>query len=309
MNITIHDVAKLAGVSTKTVSRVVNDQGEISESTRRRVKAAIEQLGYRPNILARSLVNQRSNMLAVVTWGIDYYGPSRILVGIVRSSNELGYSLLLNLKVDPGENSSDRILDTLIAHRVDGILWTVPEVNDNRDWLDSIRMDLLPPIIFLNMQARSGLNSISIDNRLGGFQATQHLIHQGRRRIGLISGPLDWWEAKERCAGWKEALQEAGLSPEPSLIVEADWSMESGAAALQALLAREPGLDAVFASSDHIAFGVLAAAHQLDRRIPQDLALVGFDDIPESAYLQPPLSTVHQPLVDIGSLAVEPSTV
>jgi LacI family transcriptional regulator len=305
MNVTMHDVAKLAGVSTKTVSRVVNNQGEISESTRSRVQAAIEQLGYRPNILARSLVNQRSNMLAVVTWGIDYYGPSRILVGIVQRSKEMGYSLFLNLMAHPCEDSSGQILDNLIAHRVDGILWAVPEVGDNRDWLHTIRMDFLPPIIFLNMQSRTGFNSVSIDNRRGGFQAARHLIHQGRRRIGLISGPQDWWEAKERYAGWQEALQGAGLAPEPSLVVEADWSVESGAAAMQTLLEREPGIDAVFACSDHIALGALTAAHRLERRVPQDLAVVGFDNIPESAYLQPPLSTVHQPLVDIGSRAVE----
>ena len=305
MNVTMHDVAKLAGVSTKTVSRVVNKQGEISDSTRTRVQAAIEQLGYRPNFLARSLVNQRSNMLAVVTWGIDYYGPSRIVVGIEHRSNELGYSLFLNLMAHPYDNSPSKILDTLIAHQVDGILWSVPEVSDNRAWLNITRMDHLPPIVFLNMQPRPGLTSVSIDNLHGGIQATRHLISQGRRRIGLISGPLDWWEAEERRAGWQEALQGAGLAPEPSLVAEAEWSVESGAAAMQILLGREPRIDAVFACSDHIALGALTAAHRLERRVPEDIAIVGFDDIPESAYLQPPLSTIQQPLVDIGRLAVE----
>jgi LacI family transcriptional regulator len=305
MGVTVREVARLAGVSTKTVSRVVNNQGEISEATRARVQAAIDELGYRPNILARSLVNQRSNMLAVVTWGIDYYGPSRIVVGIEQKSNELGYSLFLNLMAHPCEDSSARILDFLMAHRVEGIIWGVPEVGDNRSWIEPARVDSLPPIVFMSTQPRPALTSVSIDNRLGGTLAAQHLIRQGRRRIGLITGPPDWWEAKERSAGWQEALEKAGLAPDPALVVEADWSVESGMEAMQILFSRDPGIDAVFACSDHIALGAMSAAQRLERRIPEDIAIVGFDNIPESAYLQPPLSTVHQPLVDIGRLAVD----
>ena len=136
MHVTLQDVAKLAGVSTKTVSRVVNNQGEISAATRQRVQSAIEQLDYRPNILARSLVNQRTNTLAVVAWGLDYYGPSRTVVGIENKSDELGYSLFLNLLAHPDNAQIDRILDTLVARRVDGIIWAVPEVGGNRLWIN-----------------------------------------------------------------------------------------------------------------------------------------------------------------------------
>jgi LacI family transcriptional regulator len=305
MHVTLQDVAKRAGVSTKTVSRVVNNQGELSEATRRRVQAAIEELGYRPNILARSLVNQRSNTLAVVAWGIDYYGPSRTVLGIEQKSDELGYSLFLNLIARPGDNNIDRILDSLIARRVEGIVWAVPEVSDNRTWINAAQLDNLPPIVFLSMQARSGLASVSIDNRDGGFQATHHLISQGRRRIGLITGPLAWWEARERYAGWQMALEQAGLEPAPSLIVEADWSAASGAAAMRTLLEREPQIDALFACSDQIALGALGVAHATGRRISQDIAVAGFDNIPESEFFWPPLTTIYQHLVDIGCLAVE----
>jgi LacI family transcriptional regulator len=305
LKVTLHDVAKLAGVSIKTVSRVVNEQGEFSEATRERVQAAIEQLGYRPNILARSLVSQRSNMLGVVAWGIDYYAPSRIVVGVEQKSNELGYSLFLNLVPHPDGTDTARILNTFVDHRVDGIIWAVPEVGTNRAWLDTVKMDNLPPIVYMNMQARPGLTCISIDNHSGGFQATQHLIHLGRRNIGLISGPASWWETRERAAGWQEALLQAGLDVKPTRIAESDWSAESGAAAMRQLLEREPDIDAVFASSDQIALGALNAITQTERRVPEDIALVGFDDIPESAYFQPPLSTIHHPLSDIGSLAVE----
>ncbi len=305
MHVTLQDVAKRAGVSTKTVSRVVNNQGEISEATRRRVQAAIEQLGYRPNILARSLVNQRSNTLAAVAWGIDYFGPSRTLLGIEKKADELGYSLFLNLMAHPDDGNIDRILDTLVARQVDGIIWAVPEVGDNRVWLNATQIDNLPPIVFLSMQARSGLTSVSIDNRNGGLQAAQHLISQGRRRIGLITGPLAWWEARERYAGWQAALEQAGLEPASSLVVEAAWSAASGATAMRALLEREPQIDALFACSDQIALGALGVAHAAGRRIPQDIAVAGFDNIPESEFFWPPLTTIYQHLVDIGCLAVE----
>src|SRR5512139_3174860 len=218
MHVTLQDVAQLAGVSTKTVSRVVNNQGEISEATRQRVQAAIEELNYRPNILARSLVNQRTNSLAVVAWGIDYYGPSRTVVGIENKADELVYSLFLNLLAQPAKGDNDRILDTLVARRVDGIIWAVPEVGDNRMWINPARLDRLPPIVFLSMAGQTGLTTVSVDNRAGARQAVQHLIDQGRRRIGLITGPLAWWEARERFAGWQDTIRRAGLDASSSLV-------------------------------------------------------------------------------------------
>lgn len=305
LHATLRDVAELAGVSTKTVSRVVNHQGEIRDVTRERVQAAIEQLGYRPNVLARSLIHQRSNTLAVVAWGIDYFGPSRTVVGIEQQAHELGYSLFLNLVSQPDDGKREHVLDTLIAYRVDGIIWAVPEVGDNRVWLKSSHLEQLPPIVFLSMEAQPGLAVVAVDNRNGAKQATQHLIDQGRRKIGIITGPLAWWEARERYAGWQETLQQAGLVPASSLVVEGEWSASSGEKGLYTLLAQEPGLDAVFASSDQIALGALGTAHRLGRRIPQDLAIVGFDNIPESACFWPPLTTVYQHLVDVGRIAVQ----
>ncbi len=305
MHVTLQDVAKLAGVSTKTVSRVVNNQGEISAATRQRVQAAIEQLDYRPNILARSLVNQRTNTLAVVAWGLDYYGPSRTVVGIENKSDELGYSLFLNLLAHPDEGDIDRILDTLVARRVDGIIWAVPEVGGNRMWINPDRLDRLPPIVFLSMAVQTGLATVAVDNRAGARQAVQHLIDQGRRRIGLITGPLAWWEARERFAGWQDTVRGAGLEASSSLVVEGDWSAASGAPAMRVLLQREPNIDAIFVCSDQMAIGALGVAHQIGRRMPQDLAVAGFDNIPEAAFFWPPLTTVYQQLIDVGCLAVQ----
>jgi LacI family transcriptional regulator len=303
--VTLQDVAILAGVSIKTVSRVVNNQGEISEATRQRVQTAIDELGYRPNVLARSLVNRRTDTLAVVAWGIEYFGPSRTIVGVEQQADQLGYSLILNLVSQPDEPSQERILDTLLARRVDGIIWSVPQVGDNRNWLQSRLLERLPPIVFLSMQPQEGLTITAVNNFSGARQATRHLIDQGRRKIALISGPTAWWEARERVAGWKSTLEEAGLTVSPSLIVESYWSAAGGERAMQQLLKQVPDVDAVFAASDQIALGALGAIHQSGRRVPQDLAIVGFDNTPESAFYWPPLTTVYQKLVNVGHLAVQ----
>lgn len=305
MSITIHDVAKKAGVSTRTVSRVVNQQGEISAETRRRVQAVIDELGYRPNILARSLVNQRSHTLGVVTWGLDYYAPSRIVVGMERRARELGYSLFLNLVASPTDPGDQTILETLAAHRVDGIIWAVPEVGNNRDWFSKARLDDYPPVLGMNMRAHPVLPSISVDNQLGAQLAVQHLLQNGRRRIGILAGPPDWWEAQERLAGWQQALRLAGLEPRNEWVAAAEWSLESGAAAARTLLAQSPDLDAIFACSDDIALGAMQVLNEAGRQIPVDICLVGFDDIPQSAFYQPPLTTVRQPLIEIGVQAVD----
>jgi LacI family transcriptional regulator len=304
---TLKDVASLAGVSIKTVSRVVNDQDEVSDSTRKRVQAAIDKLGYRPNILARSLVNGETKTLAAVVWGIDYYGPSRTIIGIERKADELGYSLFLELIAHPDEPNVGHLLDELVARRVDGIIWAVPEVGKNRSWFKRSLLKRLPPIVFLSMNPKLGLAVAAVDNRAGAFQAVRHLFEGGRRKIGLITGPLAWWEARERYAGWEEALTQLGLPVSPSLVVEGDrsWSAESGERGLRTLLNQEPDIDAAFICNDQMALGAMFVAHLLGRRVPQDLAIVGFDNIPESAFFTPPLTTVHQNLSDVGYLAVD----
>jgi LacI family transcriptional regulator len=303
--VTLQDVAALAGVSAKTVSRVVNNQGEIKESTRQRIQAAIDELGYRPNILARSLIHQRTNTLAVVAWGIDYFGPSRTIIGIEQQAEELGYSLFLSLVSDPENHDHERVLDMLLARRVDGIIWAVPQVGDNRRWLNLARLEGLPPIIFLSMAPQPGLTIVAVDNQSGSRQATRHLINRGRRKIGMITGPMAWWEARERHAGWKSALNEAGLPVPEASVTESYWSAAGGERAMQQLLKQAPDVDAVYASSDQIALGVLGAIHSAGRNVPHDIAVVGFDNMPESAYFWPPLTTIYQKLGHVGRTAVQ----
>jgi LacI family transcriptional regulator len=241
----------------------------------------------------------------VLAWGIDYYGPSRTVVGIEQEANELGYSLFLCLVNHPTDNH-EQILDTLISRRVEGIIWAIPEVGNNRNWLQTDHLDQLPPMVFLSMENRPGISVVSVDNRNGAKQAVQHLLKQGKRKIGILTGPMAWWEARERYAGWQEALGEAGLDPCLSQVVNSDdWSAVNGERGMRALLAQAPDIDAVFASSDQIALGAMGIAHQLGRRVPQELAIVGFDDTPEAAFFWPPLTTIYQQLIEVGRIAVK----
>lgn len=302
--ITIKDVANLAGVSPGTVSNALTGKRPVSPETRERIFQAIEELGYKPNLLARSLVNQRSHTLAVVTSEVEYYVPSRILTGIDEQAEQLGYSLLLSLMRDPAQEDVGNILLNLSARQVDGIVWAVHEVGNNRSWFHPKRTHALPPIVFLAMEPRFDFSVVATDNRSGARQAVQHLLENGCRSIGLITGPLDWWEARERKIGWRETLLQAGLEAPESLTAEGNWSAASGEEGLRHLLATQPEIDGLFVSNDQMAVGALRAAHALGCRVPQDLAIVGFDDIPESVYFWPPLTTVHQQLRELGRTAV-----
>lgn len=303
--VTINRVAQEAGVSAQTVSRVINERPDVAPETRRRVLEVIARLGYRPNALARSLIHQRSHSIGVVAIAGDYFGPSRTLIGVEQQIRDLGYTLLLDLLHHPETENVEQIINRLLSRQVDGILWTVPEIGNNRSWLWPAALHPDVPIFFLSMAPRENLAVISIDNKLGGCLATEHLLEQGYRNIGIITGPLDWWEARQRKQGWIEALQTAGLSTQNRQVVEGDWSAASGQAGLQRLLETFPEIDALFASNDQMALGAMQMIHRLGRRIPEDLAIVGFDNISESAYFWPALTTVSQPLVELGRAAVQ----
>ena len=302
--ITIRDVAAAAGVSHQTVSRVINNRPDVAEETRRRVWQVIEELGYQPSAIARSLIQQRSFTLGVVTAGLKYVGPSRTLNGIARQAEEMGYMLLLKELPSFDADNVQPLLNSLLARQVDGIIWAVPEVGSNRDWLQSQPPGLSVPMIFLTMQTRPDLSIVSIDNYIGGRIATEHLLKQGYRHVGHISGPLDWWEARQRKAGWQDALFEAGIQVADPHWESGNWSSASGEQAICKLLDGYPEMEAVFVANDQMALSVLTVACQKGLQVPQDLAVVGFDGIPESAYYWPPLTTVYQDQQKVGCTAV-----
>ena len=303
--ITIRDVAQEAGVSYQTVSRVINDRPDVAPQTRARVQRAITELGYAPNIIARSLIQGRSNTLGVVGFGLELFGPTRVLTGIERAATELGFSLLLSILDRLDADRMDAIVNDLLSRQVDGVLWAVPGHTSVFEWLVDRLGGVAVPTVFLNKSQDPGQQVVAMDNRLGAKLAVEHLLEQGYRRIGIIKGPYGWWEAQEREAGWRATMQAAGIDSLDELEAEGDWSAASGDAGFHALVARSPGLDAIFACNDQMALGALQAARQLGLDVPHDLAVVGFDDIPEAAYFSPALTTVHQDPREVGAVAVE----
>jgi len=303
--VTIKDVARVAGVSTQNVSRVLNDRSDVSAKTRAHVQQVIAALGYSPNIFARSLSRGRSNTLGVVGHGLVYYGSSSVLTGIENKADELGFSLILSLidRVEPLRVES--ILYDLLSRRVEGIIWAVPTDINTSDWLAEKLSKIQTPIVYINKEQNGSDFVSALDNRLGGRLATEHLVKQGYKRIGTITGPGSWWEAQERLAGWRKVIAEAGYSDVDSLIFEGDWNPPSCEFGLHTLLDRDPEIDAVFISNDQMAVGALQAARRLGLNIPEDLGIVGFDDIPEAAYFYPSLTTVRQDTHRLGAMAVD----
>ena len=303
--VTIKDVAAEAGVSTQTVSRVINDRPDVADSTRQHVREVIERLGYRPSALARSMIRQRSYTLGVVTAGLQYIGPSRVLHGITDAAEQEGYGLLLKQLPTFGSMAVEAILDRLVERRVDGVIWAVPEVGDNHAWLQNHTSRLGVPVVVTSTRQQPDTGIVNIDNYRGGQMATRHLIEQGYRHIGHVSGPMDWWEAQQRKAAWADVLADAGLRVDDDTWASGNWSSASGHRAAQHLFDRYPEMDAIFVANDQMALSVLQLAAERGIRVPQELGVVGFDDIPESAHFWPALTTVNQDQHRLGSSAVQ----
>jgi LacI family transcriptional regulator len=303
--ITIKDVAQAAGVSTQTVSRVMNKFSYVSEETRQRVETVVGQLGYNPSTLARSLIQQRSYTLGVVTFGLKYIGPSRTLNGVADKADELGYMLLMKDLDNFNNNRIDDVIDSLLARQVDGIIWVAPEIGDNHTWVQERKGKIPVPVLFLAMRPREGISSVATDNYQGAVLAIQHLLACGCKKIGHISGPLSWWEADERKRGWRETLHAAGLDAPKKHCTEGNWSSASGEQAFIQLLESFPDMDAVFVANDQMALSVLRETCRRGINVPDQLSVVGFDNIAESAYFHPSLTTVSQDLQLLGEQAVQ----
>jgi len=302
---TIKHVASAAGVSTQTVSRVINERPDVAPETRIRVQKVIEKLGFQPSALARSLISQRSYTLGVVTAGLKYMGPSQTLSGIAAVAEEAGYSLLLKELPSFDTNDTLSIFHALLSHRVDGIIWAVPQIGENRNWVNKQPLDLGVPIVYLTMEPQAKIPVVSIDNYLGGKMAMTHLLEQGYRHIGHISGPLDWWESRQRMMAWKDALKEAEIKAQDNQMAEGNWSSSSGAQAVEKLFEQYPEMDAIFVANDQMALSVLRAAYQKGIKIPEELGIVGFDNLAESAYFSPALTTIQLDHYKVAKVAVE----
>ena len=301
---TIKEVASVARVSTQTVSRVINERPDVAPETRKRVQEVIKELSYRPSALARSLSSQRSYTLGVVTAGLRHIGPSRTLSGITAAAEEAGYSLLLKELPDYDTEDITPIFQAFLSRHVDGIIWAVPEVGENRNWVNNPPADIEIPLVYLTMETRDDLSVVSIDNYLGGRMAMEHLLEQGYQRIGHVSGPLDWWESRQRMAAWKDSLKEAGLDVRDQHCVEGNWSSASGVLAIEKLFDQYPDMDAVFVANDQMALGTMQFFGEKGIHIPSDIGVVGFDNIAESAFFSPALTTIQQDQQGVAKIAV-----
>jgi LacI family transcriptional regulator len=300
--ITIKEIARMCGVSTQTVSRVINKRPDVSPQTRQAVEAAIAATGFQPSAVARSLVQRRSQTLGIVVAGLRYFGVAQTLNGITDGAQEAGYGLLLK-ETDSSESVEiGPVIEFMIAHRVEGIIFAIPQIGANIATVRSGVPPAAPPIVFLKADPAPAFSTIGIDNHGGAALATNHLVALGRRRIAHLGGPPAWYEAVDRDAGWRSALREAGLRPGP--VVSGTWSAESGVAAFEAVLEVDPDIDGIFVANDQMALGVIRVANARGIRIPDDLAVVGFDGLDEGAQFTPSLTTVVQPLRELGELAV-----
>ena len=301
---TIKEVASVAGVSTQTVSRVINERPDVSPKTRQRVQEVIKDLAYQPSALARSLIRQRSYTLGVVIAGLMYIGPSRTLSGIAAAAEQAGYSLLLKELPSFDGNDIEPIFKALLSQHVDGIIWAVSEVGENLNWVNQRDLDMGIPLVYITMEPKNNIPVVSIDNYMGGRLAMSHLLEQGYKHIGHISGPLEWWEARQRMEAWKDALREAAIEINENHWAEGNWSSSSGSQAAEKLFEQYPEMDSIFIANDQMALGVLLIAHAKNLRIPGDIGIAGFDNIPESAYFLPPLTTVQQDQYEVARIAV-----
>ncbi|MDX6688268.1 MAG: hypothetical protein QOF86_4396 [Baekduia sp.] len=292
------DVARLAGVSHQTVSRVLHESPSVREETRERVLAAMKTLDYRPNSAARALVTGRTRTIGVISFDTTLHGPASTLLGIERAAHEADYFIIIVSLRSFTRESVLGALERLRDQGVDGIVVIAPH-----ETAVAALHDLPPrPPVVVAEAGPDTLSVVEVDHFDGAARATRHLLELGHRTVWHIAGPADWLEAQRRVAGWESALREAGAPVPPPLV--GDWSARSGHELALGLL-DHPELTAVFVANDNMALGLLRAVHERGRSVPGELSVVGFDDVPEAEYFTPPLTTVRQDFDEVGRRSLD----
>ncbi|PKQ27054.1 MAG: LacI family transcriptional regulator [Actinobacteria bacterium HGW-Actinobacteria-4] len=292
----MHDVAALAGVSHQTVSRVLNDFAGVKPDTRERVTEAINALGYRRNLAARTLATGRSQSIGVLAPEVPNFGPMASLAAVERAAREAGfYSLVISTTPEPARVAE--ALDYLLGKSIDALVLMAQQ----RSVVDAVTSTAVGlPIVYLLTGGESSDWAVSVDQGAGVDIAVQHLIDLGHRRIQHIAGPIDFSEARLRRLAFDRIVAAHGLDSLPLLI--GDWTADSGYAAALAL---DPTATAVFCANDQMAVGAIHALVDSGRRVPEEVSVVGFDDLPEAKHSLPPLTTVHQDFEGVGHRAME----
>ncbi|RVU05841.1 LacI family transcriptional regulator [Novosphingobium umbonatum] len=299
---TIKDVAKAAGVSFKTVSRVVNGEKRVGAEARERVQQAIRDLGYKPTLAARQLAGQRSYLIGLVVLGSGISYISRMMIAMGSACRDRGYNLITATLDYKQHNASDTVAISFSA-RPDSVILTPPYCNDQRI-LDHFEREKIAVVRVAAVTEGYGL-TVPVNEEPCALELMRHLLGLGHKRIGIIAPPLPRRASEARLEAYCKALDEAGIAFDPDLVLRGDFSFAAGVQATTSLMALPDRPTAIFATGDEMAAGVLAEAARLGYRVPDDLAVAGFDDSPIARMVFPPLTTVHQPVPDIARAAVE----
>ncbi|MEV8064833.1 LacI family DNA-binding transcriptional regulator [Streptomyces sp. NPDC085995] len=304
---TMADVARVAGVSHQTVSRVLSGHPNVSAKTRAAVTEAIKQLGYRRNSAARALATRRTHTLGVIAINTTLYGPASTLAGVQEAALERGYlTTAVHLRT-LSRSALTEAIQHLMTWGVEGVVAITPQ----RDAVRVLAALGIPcPVVTVEGGHTLELPGVSLDQHLGGRMITEHLLAAGHPTVWHVAGPADWLESEGRTAGWENALRDAGAEVPP--LLRGDWSPLSGYEAGQQLAGRVvapsghgPRLTAVFVANDQMALGVLRAFREAGLCTPEDVAVAGFDDIPEAAFFPPPLTTVRQDFASLGRGSID----
>jgi LacI family transcriptional regulator len=301
-NVTLEEIARAAGVSPSTVSRILNGTARVVPAKQRAVEQAIAQFNYRPNVLARSLASGKTDTIGVLTQTVSSPFYAEWLHGIEDALYEPGFTPLFVSSQWNIKDERSRI-EQFIARRVDGIIVLHAQL-DEASLIDYARH---APILVLgrSVSGSASLAGLPFDNLQGARDATRHLTELGHREIAFIAGPADHADAVERLVGYRMALEEAGIAFDENLVEQGDFLEAGGMAAMERLFTRRQSFSAVFCANDQTAYGARLAMYRRGVRVPEDLSLVGFDDLPMSSYTTPPLTTVRQPTYEIGRLAAK----
>ncbi|HLG77301.1 MAG TPA: LacI family DNA-binding transcriptional regulator [Ktedonobacteraceae bacterium] len=299
-DITIFDVADEAGVSYSTVSRVVNNKSNVNPQTRERVLRAMAQLGYVGNVSARSLAGGSSRVVGLLVDNLNTSYMGEIIRGIDDALEANNYNLML-YTTHQRKTKESAYVTKLTRNFADGLLLVLPR--NERAYLETLHQRRFPHVLVDYQGYNQHVPCVVTTNRKGAYDATTYLIHLGHRRIGFITGTMEFGCAQERLAGYQAALNDQGIAFDPQLVCEGDFLQPQGYACARKLLSLPVPPTALFVSNDVMAFGAMEAARERGLQLPRDLSIIGFDDIPQAAHVHPPLTTVRQPLEEMGRSA------
>ncbi|WP_027712533.1 LacI family DNA-binding transcriptional regulator [Dickeya chrysanthemi] len=298
--VTLNDVAAYAGVSYQTVSRVLNQAPHVSARTREKVEQAMAALHYIPNRVAQQLARRSATTIGLATIDLSLHAPSQIAAAIKTTASELGFNVVISMLRAADGNDIQRAVNELLSQRVDGVLINVPLEQEEAEHIH--QLCAATPVLFLDTPPTADLPSVIFDPHQGTRLAIDHLVALGHQRIALLAGPQSSVSARLRYEGWQQALAAHQLTP--CAIAEGDWSASAGYQQAHLLLASSVRPTAIAVANDQMALGVLRAIHEYGLRVPEQISVIGFDDTRDSAYFQPPLTTIRQDFRQLGRESV-----